>query len=210
LTARLRLEYDGTEFAGWATHDAKPTRADDAVRISLASEGRVYLLAVNRMARPDVAAAFGAAHEHSGHYMQDAHVPLHASNNYDGQLTQQNGIHARFETALFERMGSKLTVTPGRVSAISNPRDAAFEVLLASYQLVDELLKADRDSVAGKDSYDDEYFDRLFARVRPMLEKRLADSVTATASVIVGAWEQAGKPALHIEMPRTVQKVRVR
>jgi len=146
----------------------------------------------------------------AAHYIQDAHQPLHASNNYDGQLTQQNGIHARFETALFERMGSKLTVTPGRVSAISNPRDAAFEVLLASYQLVDELLKADRDSVAGKDSYDDEYFDRLFARVRPMMEKRLADSVTATASVIVGAWEQAGKPALKIEMPRTVQKVRVR
>ena len=144
----------------------------------------------------------------AAHYIQDAHQPLHATNNYDGQLTQQNGIHARFETALFERMASKLTVTPGRVSAIRNPRDAAFDVLLASYQLVDELLKADKDAIAGKDSYDDEYFDRLFARVRPMFEKRLADSVTATASVIVGAWEQAGKPALQIEMPRTVQKIR--
>lgn len=146
----------------------------------------------------------------AAHYIQDAHQPLHASNNYDGQLTQQNGIHARFETALFERTASKLTVTPGRVSAIRNPRDAAFDVLLASYQLVDELLEADKGAIAGKDGYDDEYFDRLFARVRPMLEKRLADSVTATASVIVGAWEQAGKPALKIEMPRTVQKVRVR
>ena len=144
----------------------------------------------------------------AAHYIQDAHQPLHASNNYDGQLTQQNGVHARFETALFERFASKLTITPGRVSAIKNPRDAAFDVLLASYQLVDPLLKADKDAIAGKDSYDDEYFDRFFARVRPILEKRLADSVTATASVIVGAWEQAGKPALQIEMPRTVQKVR--
>ena len=33
-----------------------------------------------------------------------------------------------------------------------------------------------------------------------MLEKRLAASITATASLIVGAWEQAGKPALQIEM----------
>jgi len=69
--ARLHLDdwsdhEDGLVLAGWTTHDAKPTRADDAVRISLASEGRVYLLAVNRMARPDVAAAFGTAHEHSG------------------------------------------------------------------------------------------------------------------------------------------------
>ena len=128
---------------------------------------------------PTDTVVFAAA---AAHYIQDAHQPLHASNNYDGQLTQQNGIHARFETALFERMASKLTVTPGRVSAIRNPRDAAFDVLLASYQLVDELLKADKGAIAGKDSYDDEYFERLFARVRPMLEKRLGDSVTATAS----------------------------
>ena len=34
----------------------------------------------------------------ASHYLQDAHQPLHASNNYDGQLTEQNGVHARFET----------------------------------------------------------------------------------------------------------------
>ena len=33
----------------------------------------------------------------ASHYMQDAHMPLHASNNYDGQLTGQTGVHARFE-----------------------------------------------------------------------------------------------------------------
>ena len=154
---------------------------------------------------PTDTVVFAAA---AAHYIQDAHQPLHASNNYDGQLTQQNGVHARFETALFERFASKLTMTPGPVAAIRNPRDTAFDVLLASYQLVDPLLKADKEAIAGKDSYDDEYFDRFFARVRPMLERRLADSVTATASLILGAWEQAGRPALQIEMPRTVQKVR--
>ena len=154
---------------------------------------------------PTDAVLFAAA---AAHYIQDAHQPLHATNNYDGQLTQQNGIHARFETALFERFAPKLTVTPGRVSGIRAPRDAAFDVLLASHQLVDQLLRADKDAIDGKESYDDEYFDRFFASVRPILEKRLADSVTATASLIVGAWEQAGKPVLQIEMPRTVQKVR--
>jgi hypothetical protein len=144
----------------------------------------------------------------ASHYIQDAHQPLHGTNNYDGQLTQQNGIHARFETALFDRFASRLTVMPGPVSAITNPRDAAFDVLLASHQLVDQLLKADKDAIAGKDSYDEQYFERFFAAVRPILEKRLADSVTATASLIVGAWEQAGKPALRIEMPRIVQPVR--
>jgi hypothetical protein len=144
----------------------------------------------------------------AAHYIQDAHQPLHATNNYDGQLTEQNGVHSRFETALFERFAAKLTVNPGPVSPITNPRDVAFDVLLASYQLVDPLLKADKEAIAGKDTYDDDYFDKFFARVRPMLEKRLADSVTATASMIVGAWELAGKPQPRIEMPPTVQKVR--
>ena len=144
----------------------------------------------------------------ASHYIQDAHQPLHATLNYDGQLTQQNGVHSRFETALFDRFASRLTITPGPVSPVTNPRDTAFDVLLASHQLVDRLLKADRDAIAGQDSYDDQYFDRFLAGVRPILEQRLADSVAATASLIVGAWGQAGKPALRIEMPRMLQRVR--
>lgn len=144
----------------------------------------------------------------AAHYLQDAHQPLHATNNYDGQLTQQNGVHARFETALFERFEAKLTVNPGPLAPIRNPRDVAFDTLLASHQLVDPLLKADKEAIAGKDTYDDEYFEKFFAKVRSILEKRLTDSMTATASLIVGAWEQAGKPPLKIEMPRAVEKVR--
>src|SRR5713101_6447591 len=46
------------------------------------------------------------------HYIQDAHQPLHASNNYDGQLTGQLGVHARFERDLIERFESRLTINP--------------------------------------------------------------------------------------------------
>jgi hypothetical protein len=144
----------------------------------------------------------------AAHYIQDAHQPLHATNNYDGQLTGQRGVHARFETELFERFAAKLTVNPGPVAAVISPRDLAFDALLASYQLVDSVLKADREASAGKDTYDDDYFDRFFARAGPILEKRLADSVTATASIIVGAWEQAGKPHVTINTAPAPQKVR--
>jgi hypothetical protein len=51
----------------------------------------------------------------ASHYLQDAHMPLHASNNSDGQLTGQDGVHARFETALFERYETKLTIGPSPV-----------------------------------------------------------------------------------------------
>ena len=144
----------------------------------------------------------------TSHYVGDAHVPLHAALNFDGQMTGQWGIHSRFEDALFRRYQSKLTVTPGPVAAILNPRDAIFDTLLASYQLVDQLLKADKDAVAGKTVYDDNYFDKLFTRLRPMVEKQLAASITATASIIVGAWQAAGSPAVRTEMADTPQRVR--
>ena len=72
-------------------------------------------------------------------------------------------------------------MTPAAPIAVRNPRDEAFTALLASYQLVDPILKADTDAVAGKDVYDDEYYEKFFARVQPTLEKRLADSIAATA-----------------------------
>jgi hypothetical protein len=130
------------------------------------------------------------------HYIQDAHQPLHASVNYDGQMTGNAGIHARFESALFERFQSRLTIRPAAPTAILNARDAAFDALLSSYQLVDAILKADDQAKQDKDTYDDGYFERLFTRVRPMLEQRLGEAMTATAGLIMGAWEQAGRPEL--------------
>jgi len=117
------------------------------------------------------------------HYMQDAHQPLHASVNYDGQMTGNTGIHARFETALFERFQSRLTIRPAPPTPILNSRDAAFDALLSSYKLVDPILKADDAARQGKETYDDEYFERLFTTVRPILEQRLGEAITATAGL---------------------------
>ena len=144
------------------------------------------------------------------HYIQDAHQPLHASVNYDGQLTGNTGIHSRFESALFERFQSRLTIRPTPPSPILNARDAAFDALLASYKLVDPILEADQAAKQGKDTYDDEYFERLFTKVRPILERQLGEAMTATAGLIMGAWEEAGRPTLKtaFEGTRPPQKIK--
>ncbi|MQA28268.1 MAG: hypothetical protein GEU82_00305 [Luteitalea sp.] len=144
----------------------------------------------------------------ASHYLQDAHQPLHATVNYDGADTGNHGIHARFERDLIERFEPRLRLNPAAPTAMTNPRDASFAVLLESYQLVDMLLEADRDAVAGKDTYDDEYFERFFVGVQPILERRLSESISATAGLIVGAWDQAGKPKVSIQEARPIQKVR--
>ena len=144
----------------------------------------------------------------ASHYMQDAHQPFHGSVNYDGQLTGNHGIHARFERDLFERFQSRLTINPAPPTPILDVRNAAFDILLASYRLVDAILTADSDAIAGKDSYDDAYFEMFFAKVRPVLERRLADSITATTGMIMGAWQLAGKPVPALKGARPLQKVR--
>jgi len=100
-----------------------------------------------------------------------------------------------------------MTINPAPIRIVGNTRDYIFEVALASYQLVPQILAADRDAIGTKAAYDDEYFEKFFTNIRPVLERQMAGAITATASAIVTAWTQAGKPALTLA-PRAVQKVR--
>jgi len=142
------------------------------------------------------------------HYVADGHQPFHAALNYDGQLTGQWGIHSRFETELFERYRERLEVAPGPLVPIDRARDFMFTTLTMSFSLVEPILAADKAIVAGREVYDDEYFALLFGRTRSIVERRLSESITHVASMIVDAWEEAGRPALPPDVPRTPRKVR--
>ena len=142
------------------------------------------------------------------HYIQDANQPLHVHNNYDGQLSGQTGVHSRFESELFERFESRLAINPAPVRPLTNTRDWIFEIALASHQLVPKILAADRDAIGTNDTYDAEYFERFLANIKPVLEQQLAGAITGTASAIVSAWIEAGKPELRTSAPRPVQKVK--
>ncbi len=144
----------------------------------------------------------------AAHYIQDAYQPLHATENYDGRQTGQQGVHARFERDLFERYESKLTTIPAPPKPMTSPRDAAFDALLDSHHLVTSLLDADREAAGLRKQYDDAYFEAFFAKGKPLLERRVSEAITATASLIVGAWAQAGKPELGNEKARPVQSLR--
>lgn len=142
------------------------------------------------------------------HYVSDAHVPFHAVVNYDGQLTGQFGIHSRFETELFERNRGTLRVIPKPVIPIANARDFMFDTLIASFPLAQTVLDADKAAVEGREVYDDHYFTTFFGKARPIMERRLAEAITGSASMITAAWIEAGRPALPLEQPRTPRKVR--
>src|SRR5262245_42963255 len=140
------------------------------------------------------------------HYVSDAHVPFHAVVNYDGQLTGQNGIHARFESTMFERYRDRLTIAPKPMAAIGNPRDFGFATLLASNRLVPAILKADLDAIGTRNEYDTAYYDAFFNANRTVLERQLSDAIASTAAIITGAWEAAGKPPVPVNPPARVQR----
>jgi hypothetical protein len=142
------------------------------------------------------------------HYVADANQPMHATLNYDGQLTNQLGLHSRFESELFRRYVAKLVIQPKPAAAVTDPNAAIFDALLSSAQAVEPILKADRDAAASRTEYDDGYFDALFASTRPILERRLDDAITMTAAFITGAWEAGGRPDLaavaRVRPPRKI------
>jgi hypothetical protein len=135
------------------------------------------------------------------HYVGDSFQPFHAAANYDGQLTHQNGIHARFESELFDRYEARLKLAPGPLVGIPNAREFVFDTLTDSFSLVQPILDADRAATAGRDFYDDAYFAAMFEKTGPIMEKRMAGAMTGVASMITQAWIDAGRPALPVDAP---------
>lgn len=135
------------------------------------------------------------------HYVGDSHQPLHAAVNYDGQVTNQQGIHSRFETELFDRYRDRLRIAPAPAAQIPNLRDFMFTTLTDSFSQVDAILAADREAIKGRTLYDDGYFAVMFERTGPIMEKRMSAAATAVASVIMSAWIEAGRPALPAAAP---------
>jgi hypothetical protein len=142
-----------------------------------------------------------------GHYVSDAHVPFHAALNYDGQLTGQRGIHSRFESELFLRYLPRLRVSPAAPVPVRSARDLIFDILIESFPYVQTVLDADRAAATGREFYDDAYFETFFEKVKPIVERRLAGSITMTASMITAAWVEAGRPALPVEEKRDVRRI---
>jgi hypothetical protein len=142
------------------------------------------------------------------HYTGDAHVPFHAALNYDGQLTNQHGIHARFEGELMRRYGNRVKIAPKPIAPVPDPRNAIFDALLSGFPLVEPILAVDRKAVAGREEYDAQYFDQFFNGTQVILQRRLGEAASAIAAMISGAWEVAGRPAVPVDRPTANRKVR--
>jgi predicted AlkP superfamily pyrophosphatase or phosphodiesterase len=167
------------------------------------AEDRARLVAAFRAGDREGILRFSAS---IGHLIGDAHVPLHAALNHDGQLTGQKGLHNRWESELVERFRRQLE--PAALPAAARPAGdtvaLAFAVLRDSYLHSLEVLASDRASAGPldlaetpeDDRYDDAYYTRMFEREAARVSARLAASASLAGSLWLSAWEAAGRPAL--------------
>jgi hypothetical protein len=151
-----------------------------------------------------------------GHYVADAHVPLHTTENYDGQLTGQKGLHARWESEIPERFMRHLETQnepAPRAKYIANKTEESFKWVLESYLMVDSVLKCDLKAKEGlkpeeiykvvidkngreREIYTPLYYERFKQALGDMVERRFEQAIERVASVWYSAWIDAGRPDL--------------
>ncbi|HET7107985.1 MAG TPA: hypothetical protein VFI38_14330 [Candidatus Acidoferrum sp.] len=129
-------------------------------------------------------------------YVAEAHDPFNTTENFDGRLTQQNGINDRFNSVLIARYGSFFPMSTHDAFFIGDPTDHAFEACLEGHSLVESLLLADRRAMKGLNSYTDEYYDRFYNLTAGSLIRQLSEASTDVGSYWLTAWTNAGKPQL--------------
>jgi hypothetical protein len=139
----------------------------------------------------DRAALFAA------HYAADLTQPLHTLMNYDGQLTGQQGIHARFETDLVRVLESRWVFNPQLPSEEPDLRARIFREMFNSYSYRNPLFGADRIALDSRRYQDPEYA-RAFANLAGLLaRRRLEAAISFVSSLWYTAWVRAGKPDLR-------------
>ena len=130
------------------------------------------------------------------HYIEDIHMPLHVVKNYNGQLTNQHGVHQRFEDDMVDAYAEQIQLSPKMASELADPLEAAFDIVLDSYVYADNLLHADRKAKLGENTYGASYLEKLFRFSGWIAVRRMSNAATATASYWYTAWLLAGKPEL--------------
>lgn len=148
-----------------------------------------------------------------GHYIGDAHVPLHTTENYDGQLTNQKGIHSLWESMVPEIELEHFNLyTTHKATYIKNKEAAIWGVLRKSYSLVKDVLEKEIEvtQIVGADKkyriqmrrgkevkyYTSEFAKAYYQVLKSSINEQLLSSSQMITDFWFTAWVDAGKPNL--------------
>lgn len=147
-----------------------------------------------------------------GHYIADAHVPLHTTSNYNGQLTNQLGIHAFWETRLPELFADdSYDFFVGQASYIKDPVEHYWKIVLHSHSLVKEVLAIEKKlsnqfPKSQQDCFEERnnsglqimpcraYAQAYHHALKGQVEQQMRSAIHAIGSAWYTAWIDAGQP----------------
>ena len=149
-----------------------------------------------------------------GHYISDAHVPLHTTMNYDGQLSGQKGIHAFWESRIPELFAiQEYDLYVDKAQYILDVKSFVRDIVINTHQLVDDVLEIEQELSQSwpedqKYCYDErgvnivrmpckEYAREYQNRMKHMVERQMRKSISAIGSIWYTAWENGGRPDMR-------------
>ena len=147
-----------------------------------------------------------------GHYVSDAHVPLHTTENYNGQLSGQTGIHVLWESRLPELFSGEYDFLVGQAQYLGNPLKEAWNIVRGAHSYTDTVLiiEARLNKSFPSDhkftysqrngrierQYSEQYSRAYHQALNGMIEKQMRASILKTGSYWYSAWVDAGQPLL--------------
>ncbi len=147
-----------------------------------------------------------------GHYIGDSHVPLHTTENYNGQLTGQKGIHGFWESRIPELKAEEYDYFVGRAVYLESPLQKAWQTVEVSFSEKDSVLlfEAELNKKFSSDQkysfenrgatavkvYSPDYTNAYDKMLDGMVERRMRASIITVGSMWYTAWVNAGQPNL--------------
>jgi hypothetical protein len=147
-----------------------------------------------------------------GHYVADACVPLHTTRNYNGQLTNQRGIHALWESRLPELNGMNYDLLTGQAPYLDNPTEAAWLAVERAHAALDSVFTMERQLTAeltedrkygyeqrGRQTirtYSREFSQAYHQRLNGQVERQLRYAARLIGAFWYTCWVDAGQPDL--------------
>ncbi|MGD9634768.1 MAG: PEP-CTERM sorting domain-containing protein [Pirellulales bacterium] len=128
------------------------------------------------------------------HYIEDMHNPLHLTQNYDGQLSGNNGVHSRYESSMISRKLSNLTFSAADAEFQATVIDDVFDSIDIHYQFVDDIMAADTAARAAAGSYNTAYYDSMWSQTGDFTRVLFQEASEAVADGWYTAWVNAGSP----------------
>jgi hypothetical protein len=162
-----------------------------------------------------------------GHYLADANVPLHTTVNYDGQLSNQKGLHSLWESMIPEiEIGNYNLYSPHTATYLKNPAMAVWTAVRHAAVLVPQMMLKEKEVSKGfteeqkfrtqirrgreSKSYTSEFAKAYSVSLKNTINEQLLNSANLIADFWYTSWVDAGKPNLTVLMPGWTNETQVK